>query len=54
MKFETICILLAVASAVVVFIGNENPAVNGVGKAFVGVFIIVFLISKLFREPHAT
>jgi len=44
---------LAVLSLAIGFIGHGNPVVNGMGKALFGVFLILFLIVRLFGEKNA-
>lgn len=48
-------ILLAVAllALAVGLVGHGNAIVNGLGKAFFGVFTILFLIQLLFGEKNA-
>ena len=44
---------LAVVSLVIGLAGQTNAVVDGMGKAFFGVFMILFLILRLFGEKNA-
>ncbi len=44
---------IAILSLVVGLVGHQNGIVNGLGKAFFGVFLILFLIDRLFGEREA-
>lgn len=45
-------IILAILSLVVAFLGRHMPIVDGIGKALFGVFVILFLIVRLFGEKE--
>ena len=44
---------LALLSLTVGLIGHGSSIVNGMGKALFGVFLIMFLIVRLFGEENA-
>lgn len=44
---------LAFLSLVIGLVGHANAIVDGMGKALFGVFVILFLIVRLFGEKNA-
>jgi hypothetical protein len=47
------CAAIAVLSLAVGLIGHNSPIVDGLGKAFFGVFMIMFFIIRFFGVKDA-
>ena len=48
-----VCLGIAILSLVVGFAAHGYPIIDGLAKALFGVFVIAFLIVRLFGEKNA-